>query len=371
MRFLIPIGILVATVGGLAAVKLKQFKTISQGEGGGMLAEAVSTALARDDAWEQTVSAVGTVAAVRGVVVSAELAGVVRAIRFESGDRVHAGQVLVELDTSVERAQLQSAEARLGLADLAVRRTRKLAEGQAASLAQVDSDEAQFKTIDADVAALRAQIDRKTVRAPFAGRLGIRLVNLGQYLNPGTAVTVLESFGSVYVDFTVPQQFLGSVKVGLAVRVEVAGTTSALSGTIAAVDPTVDAMTRTIKLRASVVDPEEKLRPGMFVQVTVLRGEKNPVVIAPATAIMHASYGDSVFIIEAKPDAAGKPGKVARQQFVRVGSTQGDFVAISDGVKAGQELVTAGAFKLRNGSPVTINNDVKTNPALQPRLTNF
>lgn len=368
MKFLIPIGIFVVLVGGLAAIKLKQISTLSQAMSmGGEPAEAVGTSLARDDAWERTVSAVGTVAAVRGVTVSAEQAGVVRAIRFESGDRVRAGQILVELDTSVERAQLQSAEARRGLADLAARRTRKLAEGQAASRAQVDTDDAQLKTAAADLAALRAQIDRKTVRAPFAGRLGIRMVNLGQYLTPGTPVTMLESFGSVYVDFSVPQQLLGSVNVGLAVRVELAGTKGALSGTIAAVDPTVDATTRTIKLRASVVDPEEKLRPGMFVQVTVLRGEKSRVVIAPATAIVHASYGDSVFIVENKP-GDGKPTKVVRQQFVRLGSAQGDFVAITDGVKAGQELVTAGAFKLRNGSTIDVHNEVKTSPSLQPQL---
>jgi membrane fusion protein, multidrug efflux system len=344
--------------------------------------EAVGTAIAHEETWEGTMSAIGTVAAVRGVAVSNEAPGVVTAIRFESGQVVRAGQVLVELDTSVERAQLESAEARRSLAELGAGRTRKLAERQAVSQAQVDTDEAQLKTSSADFGALKAQIERKTVRAPFAGRLGIRNVNLGQYLNPGTPITVLESLGSVFVDFALPQQTLAAVRVGTPVRVVLggagagpgAGGASAgleLAGTIGAVDPTIDAVTRSIKLRASIPNKQEKLRPGMYVQVTVVRDEKVHVVIAPLTAVVHAPYGDSVFVVEDKAGPDGAPGKFARQQFVRLGVARGDFVAIADGVKAGQELVTAGAFKLRNGTRVLINNDVKPTPSVTPRVENL
>src|SRR6185369_2144567 len=218
MRYLIPLAVLVAIVAGLGGVKFKQISTLLHaGETAqkmGPPPESVATAVATEDSWEGTLSAVGTVAAVRGVAVSNESPGVVTAIKFESGQTVRAGQVLVELDTSVERAQLASAEARKQLADVGAGRSRALVEREAASKAQLDADEAQLKTSTADSAALKAQIDRKTVRAPFAGRLGIRSINLGQYLQLGTPVTVLESLGSVYVDFTLPQQYLGEIKTG-------------------------------------------------------------------------------------------------------------------------------------------------------------
>jgi membrane fusion protein (multidrug efflux system) len=373
MRYLIPIIVLVAIVAGLGGVKFKQISTLLHAgetmQKMGPPPEAVATAVAGEDSWEGTISAVGSVATVRGVAVSNESPGVVTAIHFESGQTVRAGQILVELDTSVERAQLASAEARRQLADVSAGRSRALAEREAASKAQLDADEAQLKTSSADFGALKAQIDRKTVRAPFAGRLGIRTVNLGQYLQPGTAVSVLESLGSVYVDFTLPQQYLGEIKTGTPVRITLAGAGGpALAGIVGAVDPTLDSTTRTIKLRASVPNDKDKLRPGMFVAVEVVRGDKRKLVTAPATAIVHASYGDSVFVVEDGP--TGKAAKVARQQFVRLGASRGDFVAITDGVKAGQELVTEGAFKLRNGSGVVVNNEVKPATSIQPNVEN-
>ena len=375
MRYLIPIVVLLAVVGGLGFIKFKQFSSLSQameaGQKAGPPPEVVGTAVAKEDSWEGTISAVGTIAAVRGVAISNEAAGVVKAIRFESGQLVREGQVLLELDTSVERAQLESLEARRQLAEIGAGRSRKLAETEAVSKQQVDTDEAQLKTSSADYVALKAQIDRKTVRAPFAGRLGIRNVNLGQYLNPGTAVTVLESVGALYVDFSLPQQYLPIVKVGTPVRADVTGAGVQVAGTVGAVDPTIDANTRTIKLRASIPNKGDKLRAGMFVQVTVVRDDKLHVVTAPMTAVVHASYGDSVFVVEDKAGDDGKPRKVARQQFVRVGGARGDFVAITDGIKPGQELVTAGAFKLRNGSGVVINNAIKPTPALQPHVDNL
>jgi membrane fusion protein (multidrug efflux system) len=293
---------------------------------------------------------------------------------------VHAGQVLVELDAAVERAQLASLRARLGLATTTAGRTRQLTEKGAFTKVQLDTDEAQLKTVTADVAALEAQIERKIVRAPFAGKLGIRSINLGQYLNPGTPITALESTEAVVVDFTIPQQELARVPVGAKTRIVLPDTHPAqtLEGKIVAAEPNADVATRAVKLRASVNDEKDQLRPGMFVNVGVLLPERANVVSVPATAVLRAPYGDSVYIVEPRKDEQGravtghdgKPAKVARQQFVRVGQARGDFLAIVDGVKAGQEVVSQGAFKLRNGAPVVVNNQVKLSPSQTPRPEN-
>jgi membrane fusion protein (multidrug efflux system) len=288
--------------------------------------------------------------------------------------------VLVELDANVERAQLASLKARRELAASNAQRTRNLAASGAYTKAQLDADEAQLKTVAADVGALEAQIERKVVRAPFAGKLGIRLINLGQYLNPGTPVAVLESLEAVFVDFTIPQQELARIPVGAATRIVLPGThpPQTLDGKVAAVDPNVDPTTRAVKLRASVKDEKDELRPGMFVNISVLLPERVSVVSVPATAILRAPYGDSVYVVETRKDEKGrpvngpdgKPAKVARQQFVRVGQARGDFVAIAEGVTAGQQVVTQGAFKLRNGAPVMVSNEVKLTPSLTPRPEN-
>ncbi len=217
------------------------------------------------------------------------------------------------------------------------------------------------------------------MRAPFSGRLGIRAVNVGQYLNPGTQLTVLQAVGAVFVDFSLPQQVLSTMHNGMPVRVTIQDSNEpALDGTIAAVDPTIDSTTRMIKLRATVPNPDEKLRPGMFAQVAVIMPDAGSVVTVPLTAIVHAAFGDSVFVVEdKKPDAPGakttpdgKTIKNARQQFVRIGEARGDFVSILDGIKAGQEVVSAGAFKLRNNSPILVNNSIQTTPQLDPRPEN-
>lgn len=341
--------------------------------------EAVGSAVAQTEVWEGTLPAVGSIASVKGVALSNDAAGVVTRISFESGSIVKQGQVLVELDSSVERAQLASARSRRDIAKLTAERSRTLLASNVIAQAQVDSDEATLRTSNTELDAIQAQIARKIVRAPFAGRLGIRNVNLGQYLNPGTQLTTLEQIGAVYVDFSLPQQWLGKVAVGMPVRVTIEGTGGfEIEGLIAAVDPTVDNTTRNLKLRASVLNKDERLRPGMFAKVSVILPERASQVIVPSTAVVHASYGDSVFVVEdKKPDAPGmrktpdgKVVKVARQQFVRLGQARGDFVAIVDGVTAGQELVSAGAFKLRNGSPVTIDNRVKADAQLSPRPEN-
>ncbi|HKA91106.1 MAG TPA: efflux RND transporter periplasmic adaptor subunit [Haliangiales bacterium] len=382
MRYILAIVGVLAVVGGLAGIKFKQISSlIKMGEAmakSGPPPEAVATATSREEKWQSTVSAVGSVSAAKGVTVTNEVAGIVTAIRFESGTVVKQGQILVELDTSVERAQLASAIARKQLAHVNATRSRALLQEDAIARSQLDNDESALKSSSADVGALQAQIERKTVRAPFSGRLGIRGVNLGQYLNPGTAITVLNSVDGGYIDFTLPQQRLPDVSVGLPVRVSVDGSQATIEGKIAAIDPTVDPTTRMIKLRATVAKADDRLRPGMFVNVSVVFPEVAKRVIVPATAVIHASFGDSVFVVETRKDDKGNavvgpdghPARAARQQFVRVGETRGDYVAVLDGVTAGQEVVVAGAFKLRNGSPVAVNNDVKTNPQLAPRPEN-
>lgn len=415
MRFVIAAGVLVVIIGALAGTKFAQISSLIRAgqaaQAAGPPPEAVGTAVAQGGQWESVLEAVGSVAAGRGVTISNEVPGIVRAIRFESGAKVRAGQVLVELDSRVERAQLASLRARQDLASTTATRTRKLEAGGAAPKAQLDADEAQLKTVSADAEALEAQIAKKTIRAPFAGKLGIRSVNIGQYLNPGTAITMLESQEGVYVDFTVPQQQVARVPVGTPVRIALPGTQppQMLAGRVAAVDPNVDASTRAIKLRASVqeeeadaeaandgkhgrgkrkakqaaapatrTDAEDKLRPGMFVNVSVVLPEQKNVVFVPATAVMRAPYGNSVYIVEDRKDEKGqvvkgpdgKPAKVARQQFVRLGVARGDFLAVEEGVTAGQEVVMLGAFKLRNGAPVVVNNHTTLTPSQAPNPQN-
>jgi membrane fusion protein (multidrug efflux system) len=382
-RFLIATVICLVVIGALAGVKIAQISSLIQAgkaaQAAGPPPQAVGTDVAKDAVWESVLESVGSVAAARGVTISNESAGVVRAIRFQSGAKVRAGQVLVELDASVERAQLASLKARLGLATSTAQRTRLLTEKGAFTRVQLDADEAQLKTATADVAALEAQIERKIVRAPFAGKLGIRSINLGQYLNPGTPITALESTEAVVVDFSVPQQELARVPVGAATRIVLPGPAAqTLDGKIAATEPNADPNTRSVKLRASVNDEKAQLRPGMFVNVSVLLPDQVKVVAVPATAILRAPYGDSVFVVEDRKDEKGapvkgldgRPAKVARQQFVRIGQSRGDFVALLDGITAGQEVVTQGAFKLRNGAPIMINNQVKLSPSQTPRPEN-
>ena len=383
MRYLLPILGLVALIAVLVAINFTQISSLmnmgKEMAKAGPPPETVGTATAQTQAWEGTLSAVGSITAAKGVVVSNDAPGVVSHIDFESGAVVRQGQTLVDLDTSVERAQLASSRAKMDLATLTVKRSRALVKSNTISQSQADNDESLLKTTTTDANALSAQIDRKIVRAPFSGRLGIREINLGQYLNSGTRITVLEAIDTVYVDFTLPQQRLAEIKIGMPIRVTIEGADVApRDGTIAAVDPTIDTTTRTIRVRAAVPNKEETLRPGMFANVSVVLPDQGSLVAVPSTSLVHASYGDSVFVVEDKKDASGaggappgdKPAKVARQQFVRVGASRGDFVAIVDGISAGQDIVSAGAFKLRNGSAVTVNNEIKVDPQLSPHPDN-
>ncbi len=340
--------------------------------------EAVGSSVAQGETWETTLAAVGSVSSLKSVSVSNEIPGIVSKIRFESGAMAREGQVLVEMDADVERAQLASAEARADLAARTAKRSEVLAAGNVISHAQLDEVQAQLKTAHTDMAGLKAQVDRKVVRAPFKGRLGIRAVNVGQYLTPGTTITTLDQIGGTFVDFSLPQEDVASVSVGMPVRVTFEGSADRAEGTVSAIDPTLDPTTRNVKVRATIPEQSAKPRPGMFVNVQVIQPKQQAVVAVPLMAIVHASFGDSVFVVEPKPPGSpgmtqtpdGKAVKIARQQFVRLGQTRGDFVAITKGVQAGQEVVSAGAFKLRNNGPVVVDNSVKPDAGLDPHPEN-
>jgi membrane fusion protein, multidrug efflux system len=386
MRYAFTVIAILLVIGGLAGLKAAQISTlIKSGEEGAKMGpppESVGTAKTGKADWEETIDAVGSVASAKGVTVTTEVPGTVKKIAFESGDMVKAGEVLVELESSIEQAQLASAVAELDLARMTAERSKALAERGSLAKAALDQDRAMLDAATARVAGLRAQVGKKVVRAPFSGRLGIRSIDLGQYLTPGTPIATLESIDESFVDFSVPQQRLADVKEGAPVRITLGSDDeskrSVIDGTITAIDPSVDVSTRSVQLRARVPDDKAVLRPGMFVDVAVVLPKNQPVVTAPTTAIVHAPYGDSVFVVEDKkadspgmaktPD--GKPVKVVRQQFVRTGRQRGDFTAIVEGVKEGQELVTVGAFKLRNGAPIVVTDQAVLDPKLNPRPEN-
>jgi membrane fusion protein, multidrug efflux system len=351
----------------IGTLKLKQFQAMSA-----MAAsfqpppEAVTTIVAKQERWPSTLEAIGTVAAVHGVTVSADLPGVVDAITFDSGRTVQAGEVLVRLDTRQERAQLAAAEAQRELTRLNLDRTEGLLREGVVSQAEFDRASAEFKQAEAKVGEIRATIDRKQIRAPFTGVLGIRQANLGQYLAGGSPVVSLQSLDPIYVNFSVPQQEVGKLRVGGEVRVSAQGGISA-AGRITALDSVVDEATRNVTAQATFSNPGGRLQPGMFVQAHVVLGSEGAVVSLPASAINYAPYGDSVFVVA---ELDGPQGKYhgARQQFVKLGGARGDQVAVLSGLKAGEEVVTSGAFKLRNGAAVRVNNEIQpgNNPAPKP-----
>ncbi len=370
-RMILTLGILFAFIGALGFVKFRQIQTaMAAASSFKMPAEAVTSIVARQEDWPTTMSAIGTVEAVHGVTVSADLPGTVDKIKFESGLAVHVGDVLVELDTRQERAQLAALEAQRDLAKVNYARMQQLVNEGVISRMEYDQATAQQRQTEANVAEIRATIERKTIRAPFSGILGIRKVNLGQYLAAGTPIVALQSLNPIYVDFGVPQQTAGQIRVGRTLRItsdELAG--QAFSGRVTASDSVVDEGTRNVQIQATLSNPDGKLRPGMFLQVDVGVGANRSIVTLPASAISYAPYGDSVFIITDLKDPKGHTYRGVRQQFVKVDGSRGDQVAIVSGVKPGDEVVTSGVFKLRNGAAVQVNNKVQpeNNPAPKPQ----
>jgi len=330
--------------------------------------EAVTTVVAQSQPWEALLEATGSVAPVQGVTLSADQPGVVDRIAFESGAHVSAGDALVRLDTRQERAQLASAEARRDLARSTLERSRKLLDQQLIAQAEYDQVAAQFKQADASVSEMSASIDRKTIRAPFSGRAGIRQVNLGQYVHSGDAIVPLQSEDPIYVNFSVPQQQVASLRVGEAVDVAAdRGDAPLATGRITAINPVVDEATRNVQVQATFQNRRELLRAGAYVSVSVQLGSRTPLIGLPASAINYAPYGNSVFVVEKLKGPDGREYLGVRQQFVKLGAAQGDRVAILDGVKAGEEVVTSGVFKLRPGAAVAVNNKLQPSNRLAPK----
>jgi len=333
--------------------------------------EAVTTIVVKQEDWQGSLGAIGTVAAINGVTVSADLPGVVRRIAFESGDRVAAGTVLVELDTSQEKAQLAAAEAQLELARLNLDRIRGLRKEGINSQTELDTSEAELKQANSRVAEVAATIERKTIRAPFAGVLGLRQVNLGQYLESGTPIVPLQSLDPIHVNFDVPQQEIGRLKAGGEVRVMLEGAADAdVEGRIAAVDSVIDQSTRNVKAQAVLRNRKGVLHPGMFVTVRIILAAREAVVSVPASAVSYAPYGDSLFVVEDIKGENGQPSyKGVSQKFVKLGGARGDQVAVLSGLEAGAEVVTSGVFKLRDKAAVEVNNSVQppNNPAPKPQ----
>jgi membrane fusion protein, multidrug efflux system len=352
----------------LAAMKMRQIKTASaQGASFQPPPEAVTTVVAKQEVWPSTLRAIGTVVASQGVTVSADMPGIVEKISFTSGRAVRAGEVLVVLDTSQERAQLAAAESQRDLAKLNLDRMRDLSEKGIISRSEYDRVAAESAQGVARVGEIRATIERKVIRAPFSGVLGIRKVNLGQYLAGGDPVVSLQSLRPVYVNFSVPQQAVGRLQMGTEVRVTAEGQPLQETGRITAVDAVVDEATRNIQVQATFANQDGRLRPGMFVEAEASQGESRPVIALPASAISYSPYGDSVFIVENVKGPDGKSFRGVRQQFVKLGGARGDQVAVVTGIKPGEEVVSSGVFKLRNGAAVQVNNKIQPANSAEPR----
>ncbi|MGE0454499.1 MAG: efflux RND transporter periplasmic adaptor subunit [Vicinamibacteria bacterium] len=357
-----------AVVAALAGIKVRQFQAMAaQAASFQPPPEAVTTVVATQENWPATLQAIGSVAAVQGVTVSADLPGLVSELSFDSGRVVAAGEILARLDTRQEQAQLAAAQAQLELTRLNLGRAQGLVDQGVVARADYDRAVAEHRQAEARVGEIEATIDRKQIRAPFSGLLGIRQANLGQYLNGGDPVVPLQSLDPIYVNFSVPQQDGARLRAGSDVRIEAEGAGS-FSGQITAVDSVVDEATRNVQAQATFRNPAGRLRPGMFVKTQVGLAASAAVVALPASAISYAPYGDSVFVVEEMKGANGESYRGARQQFVKLGAARGDQVSVLAGVAAGEQIVSSGVFKLRNGVAVKIDNDVQpaNDPAPRP-----
>jgi membrane fusion protein (multidrug efflux system) len=369
-RLIVTLMAMAAILGALGFVKFRQVEAaIAQGAAFQMPPTAVTTEVAQRETWPSTLTVICTAAAIEGVTVSADLPGTIDKIHFESGQWVHQGDILVELDTRQERAQLANMEAQRDLAGINYGRAQELVTAGVIARSEYDTANAQQKTTEAQVGDTKAAIARKTIRAPFTGLLGIRQVSLGQYLAAGQAIVSLQSVDPIYVNFGVPQQDTAQMRPGRVVRVTYGDSSGmAFTGRITALDSVINEQTRNIQVQATVPNQGNKLRPGMFVQVELPLGQPREVVPLPASAINYAPYGDSVFIVEDMKDAKGNTYRGVRQQVVKVEGSRGDQVAILSGINPGDEVVSSGVFRLRNGASVQVNNTVKpeNNPSPKP-----
>ena len=359
---------LIAVVVVLVGAKAGQIVAmVEAGESFAPPPEVVTSADVAQAEWRSTTAAIGSLVAVRGVVVAAEVPGTVREIAFESGSSVKRGALLVRFDTSEEDAQLASALAGASLARLNLQRALQLRQSEANAQADLDMAESRALQAGATVANLRAVIAKKTVRAPFDGRIAIRQVELGQVVAPGSPIASLQSVSPIHADFWLPQQALARLEVGQRAQLRTDTFANATwEGEITTINPEVDAATRNVRVRATFPNADGRLRPGMFANVDVLSSEQRSVLLIPSTAVIFAPYGDSVFAIDEQKDASGNASTVVRQKFIRTGERRGDLVAVVSGLNAGERVVSSGAFKLRNGVAVTVDNRLAPEAQLAP-----
>jgi len=331
----------------------------------------VSSAQVKEEDWAPTLTAVGSISPVQGAVVSTELGGVVSKVNFQNGGEAKKGDLLIALDTSSEEAQLHTAEADLELAKANLDRARDLSSRKVISKSELDAAEGAYGQKKGVVDNMRSMIGKKSVHAPFDGQLGIRQVNVGQSIEARTPIVALTALDPVYVDFALPQQELSKLSTGLEVRVRTDAVPGRVfQGKLTAVNSMVDTVTRNVSVQGTLDNPDHALRPGMFAKAEVVLPEKHKTLVIPGSAVSYAPYGDSVFVIETKKDPkTGKESQTLRSQVVRVGDARGDFIAVLDGLKAGETVVGTGVFKLRNGIPVTIKNDLAPKPELNPTPT--
>ena len=357
---------IVATIAILAGIKASQIGTmIKAGKSFAPPPEAVTSAKVEAVRWQASRSAVGSLVAVRAVTVASELPGQVRELLFDSGALVHRGDVLVKLDTSIEEAQLAAAEADATLAKTSARRARVLREGNSNTPAELEAAESRAAQSAANAAVLRATIAKKTIHAPFDGRVAIRQVELGQVLAAGTPIASLQSVSPIHAEFYLPQQALSDLHTSMKARLHTdVYPQQTWDGLITTINPEVDVATRNVRIRATFANADGRLRPGMFANVEVLSSDERPALIIPATAVIYAPYGDSVYALEEKDKAL-----TARQKFVRLGERRGDLVAVVSGLNAGETIVSSGAFKLHNGSTVVVRNDLAPTAEIAPKPT--
>jgi len=354
----------------IAGIKALQFWTmISAGKKMVMPPTTVTSADVKQGDWQPILTAIGSITPVQGAMISAELAGTVAEINFQSGSVVKKGDVLLKLDASAEIAQMRSATADAELAKNDLDRARDLASRKVISAAELDAVQSRYAQKTASVENMQSAIDKKQIHAPFDGTAGIRAVNPGQMVKVGDPLVSLQALGRVFVDFSLPQQQLADVKPDLPVKV----TTDAMpdrefEGKLTAVNSSIDPATRNVSLQATLDNQDNMLRAGMFARVKVLLPQKKPTLFIPATAVSYAPYGNSVFVIEKKSDEKTKEDSLTlRQQFIRTGETRGDFVAVTNGLKANEQIVSTGVFKLRNGMNVVVDNKLAPKSELGPK----
>lgn len=369
-KIVIAVFIVLMIAGSLVGIKALQVNKLKEvGKTYAPPPESVSSVVVREEAWQGTLSAIGSIVAIQGVTLTPEIAGTITSIAFESGASVSKGDLLIKLDTSSEEAQLRAIEAQLDLARINLSREQKLREQNMVSQSELDSAEATMKQTQANADAERTIIQKKTIRAPFSGQAGIRQVNLGQYLDAGKPIVWLQTVNPVYADFTLPQQDLARLSNGMPARLQIdAYPDRPFQGTLSAINPGLDQATRSVGLRATFDNSDQLLRPGMFARVEVLLPEQKKVLVIPSTSVLRAPSGDSVYVIEpASTNDSPKGGLKVRQQLVRLGADKGDFVSIESGLKPGERIVASGLFKLRTGMSVVEQNSVSPKASEAPK----